>query len=270
MNSVNLLAFIQIAVAFDFGLVYLSNSHIFTNILNSFLAEMEKAARPTLGEAQDLYNRTDHHRQLKVRAKRAELADVINNLKYLLDPANIRWDKYAYTGIYSGVYGLLCLLLIGLKDCRIDSFIQNFLLISGEVILFFQFLNLIQLSGISNRQISVIKVMRKMLWLGIILVVCALMVVTGIYSRILQSFNLPFVLLTISIVYFPFLVYGYRIFKVWCTIKRKTSKCASLVTQLEEAVGQLCPNSHYLKKLRKSWPLRYTGRSVGDHPHEGV
>lgn len=234
MDSVNLLAFIQIAVAFDFGLVYLSNSHIFTNILNSFLAEMEKAARPTLGEAQDLYNRTEHPRQLNVRAKRAELADEINNLKYLLNPDNIRWDKYAYTGIYSGVYGLLCLLLIGLKDCRIDSFIKNFLLISGEFILFFQFLNLLQLSGISNGQISVIKVMRKMLGLGIILVGCALIVVSGRYLSILPGFNLPFVLLVIFIVYFPFLVYGYRIFKVWYTIKRKTSKCSRLVSQLEE------------------------------------
>ncbi|MDE6770401.1 MAG: hypothetical protein K2J78_11825 [Muribaculaceae bacterium] len=237
MDCINLLAFIQIAVAFDFGLVYLSNTHIFTNILDSLLEEMKVSCARLIKKAHTVCEQDRGYKGLAVRAKRAELIEVINNLEFLLDPQNVRWDKYAYTGIYSGVYGLLCLLLIGLKECRIDEFIHNFLLISGEIILIYQFINLIQLSRISNKKISVVKILYKGVWLCGILGLSVIIALTGFYWKIFQSFNLPFVLITICIVYFPFFVYAYRILKVWYTIKSKISKCEALLKELENCIG---------------------------------
>ena len=234
MDFINLLAFIQIAVAFDFGLIYLSESHILNNIIISFLSEIKESYEPKLKTARLISERTYRHKELRIRKKRAELIDVVNNIDFILNPENIRWDKYAYTGIFSGVYGLLALLCIGLKGCRYDSHIIDFLLISGEVILLYQFITLIQLSNVKNKSISYVKVLYKMIWLFAVLALSAIMVLLGFYLKFFSGFNAPLVIMVTGIVYFPVIVYATRILIVWCKIKVKISQCEKISEDIQD------------------------------------
>lgn len=124
-------------------------------------------------------------------------------------------------------------LLIGVENCRIEDYIHNFLLISGEIILVYQVINLLQLYRISNNKISIVKVISKLLWLCCILIVSAVMAWVGCYWKFFPSFNLPFVLMTSVIVYFPFLVYGFRVLIVWDKIKGRMKTCESKLRDME-------------------------------------
>lgn len=237
MDSVNLLAFIQIAVAFDFGLVYLSNTHIFTSILNSFLTELSDRNRAVIKEADNLCEANKHSHDIGIRKNRSILVEDANSLKYLLNSGNVRWEKYAYTGIYSGVYGLICLFLIGLSHCEFDEGIRNFLLISGEFILAFQFLNTVQLSRIAETKISIVKIIERLWWLLGILTLSFLMVCYDVYFHFWKGFDFPFVVLTTIIVYFPIWVYLWRLLRIRYKVMLISHRCRDTINKIKKKLS---------------------------------
>ena len=225
MDCVNLLAFIQIAVAFDLGLLYLSKSHILTKILETFLDEKRKSYKILEKNSRMNYENALKHESLQVREAREKLNDIRNRISVKLNGSNISWDKYAYTGLFSGVYGILCLVLIGLRGCRYDNFIHNFLLISGELIVVYLIFNSIQLSSLSPKEVRIDKVINKLRKLAWILATAAFISAVGWYLPVFPSFNMAFVPLLTFIVYYPVIIYVFRFLCLNIQIQNMISKC---------------------------------------------
>lgn len=239
MSCANLLAFIQIAVVFDFGLLYLKDGHIFSDILKSFRRELSAGTETLVAQCDKALKRLEvMHPNITIRIKKETVKSAKERLAAMVNPDdNFPWAKYAYLGLYSGVYGLLCLLVIGVFGCEYDGTLQDFLLISAQTILLLEILSLIQLSKRKSHQASMLKVIRKTWELAVILSVIMMMAFLGWVVRIYSNFETPFLLSTIVIVYLPFIVFFARIVYAKIQINKAKKECqdalANCLTEIQ-------------------------------------
>ena len=54
IECINLLAFIQFIIAFDFGLYYLDNKHVLTEIYRKYQKDLKLSVRAVLSRANDI------------------------------------------------------------------------------------------------------------------------------------------------------------------------------------------------------------------------
>lgn len=54
IECINLLAFIQFIIAFDFGLYYLDNKHVLTEIYRKYQKDLKLSVREVLSRANDI------------------------------------------------------------------------------------------------------------------------------------------------------------------------------------------------------------------------
>lgn len=234
MKPVNLLAFIQIAVAFDFGLLCLGNTHIFANFFGSLLSQMEYQCRATLEDSNAIIDKLKYNTSYQVRVNRSALKDELNHLKYLLAYENAEWAKYTYIGLYSGIYGLVCLFCLGLCGCEEMEKIESFLLFFGMFILSSLIINLFRLKKLESQRVSVVKVFKKMEWLLFFLIISLISSLLGLNLSGWISFNIPFIILCTLIVYAPFLVYAFRVIHYAVKINNSEKECRNLQRELLE------------------------------------
>lgn len=218
IDCVNLLAFIQIAVAFDFGLLCLKDTHIFKDIHVDLLNELGDKVRPTREELEEKIEQLKRGRnKYQNKTQKPELEARLRKLMYLVDSQQANWGKYGVIGLGAGIYGMLTLLIIGLKGSSMDAFFRNFLLIFALLLLIWEGVSLYQIGKIQSSQIPKIVMMKKLIViLGIIIIAGVLSFFDWIFW-ILPNFQVPFIILTIIIVYLPVFVY---LCKVYCQ-KRK-------------------------------------------------
>ncbi|MDE7181315.1 MAG: hypothetical protein K2N88_08990 [Muribaculaceae bacterium] len=178
---------------------------------------MENLGAKNVEEGKQL--REDHKRTSKipVRKCRAKLADTLDKISYHTNPDNTNWGKYAYLGLYSGLYGILCLLLIGIEGSWIQKECRNFLLISSEIIIAFELISIIQIKKVTDGEVSYLKVYKNIKILLTLLALATLSAYTGWYFHFFNAFNPPFVLLATVAVYMPVIVYVVRL---WITIRK--------------------------------------------------
>lgn len=221
VDCVNLLAFIQIAVAFDFGLLCLKDSHIFRELHSDLISEMGNKVYPTqkslerkieeIKNGKNKFSKKNHQPYLERN---------LAMLRSLVDSQQANWGKYTILGLCAGIYGLIALLVIGMSGSSIDSFFNDFLLISAQLLLFWEFIALIRIGKNSTTNLSKMTILKKLVTILALVVLAAVAAIMDWSLRIFPNFQLPFILLTICVVYLPFFVFA---FKVGCQ-KRKIDK----------------------------------------------
>ncbi|MBD5204770.1 MAG: hypothetical protein HDS84_00070 [Bacteroidales bacterium] len=225
MNLVNLLAFFQIAVAFDFGLLFLSRTHIFTSLHTALQRELNDRCEEMVVATEIDCEVTANTQDENVIRQRVYMGAKLNKLYNHLSPRNAIWNKYSYIGLFSGIYGLLCLFLIGMAGCQKEMQISQFLLISGEVTILFELRSLIQIGKSSDKPISTLRIGKRLLGLVLCYVLALGCAWNGIYIRVFNDFETPFLVLSIAIVYMPVLVYLFRIIVHLLKFMYFTSEC---------------------------------------------
>ena len=239
MNCANLLAFIQVAVAFNFGLVFFKDSNVMKDIHVSFMTEMSVKHRKVLKEATDLLEKDIEGETENQRDYRYDLEDALNGLLMKTNPNQGNWGKYAYLGLFGGIYGLICLLAIGMFDLFSETFtgiLQTFLLISAEVILAIGILSICQLHFMEEKSTSTTKILKKTAVIMLILaVVFGFSCLDWTYG-FFDSFELPFLWFTVIIVTLPILVFAVKIILVAYGIKQASKKCQEAAKQYEHVI----------------------------------
>ena len=153
IDCVNLLAFIQIAVAFDFGLLCLKDTHIFKDIHVDLLNELGDKVRPTREELEEKIEQLKRGRnKYQNKTQKPELEARLRKLMYLVDSQQANWGKYGVIGLGAGIYGMLTLLIVGLKGSSMDAFFRNFLLIFALLLLIWEGVSLYQIGKIQSSQ----------------------------------------------------------------------------------------------------------------------
>lgn len=226
IDCVNLLAFIQIAVAFDFGLLCLKDSHVFRELHVDLLNEMGNKVRPTQESIERKIEEIDNNKnKYQQKTLKPYLKRMLARLRYLVDSQQANWGKYSVIGLSAGIYAMLALLIVGLKGSSIDSFLKDFLLISAQFLLIWELVALHQIGKIQSSQIPKMVIMKKFIVIvGIIIIAGGLSTLDWSF-RIFPNFQLPFILLTIIIVYLPLFVYIWKVFRQKWMINSVEKEC---------------------------------------------
>ena len=235
VDCVNLLAFIQIAVAFDFGLLCLGDTHIFKELHVDLLNEMGNKVSPTIERIENKIAEIDSNKnKFKKKTQKPYLKALLSKLLYLVDSQQANWSKYGFIGLIAGIYGILALLVIGLKGSSMDAFFKDFLLISSQLLLIWEVFCLYQISRIQASQIPKMVMMKKLV------IIIGLIILAGAFSffdccfRIYPNFQLPFIILTIIIVYLPVFVYVWKVFRQKWKIDKAEKACEKILNQISE------------------------------------
>lgn len=242
MNCANLLAFIQVAIAFDFGLVILRESHIMKDIHTSYMKEMGKKYENITQTATKLLNQRIENITDRQREHRAALDEALKILKVKTDKNQGNWGKYAYLGLFGGIYGLICLLGIGMFDVVSESFnrtLRSFLLISAEWILAMGVLSVCQIHFMESKNASVTKILKKTVFLFFCLLVIFVFSYYDWSFGVFESFEIPFLWFTILIVSLPILVFAVKISWVTYSIKKAANACQEAIREFQYVIPPL-------------------------------
>ena len=242
MNCANLLAFIQVAVAFDFGLVFFKDSNTMKYIHSSFMEELRAKYKGIIQKATKLIETEIPGINDRQREHRAILEDALKVLKTKTDSKQGNWGKYAYLGLFGGIYGLVCLLGIGMFDLFGDEFnsiLQAFLLMSAEAILLIDAVAVFGLHFMENKDASMTKILGKTAWLIPILIVTFICSWNNWTIGFFDTFELPFLWFMVIIIAFPIVVFTVKIILAVCSIRTAARKCKEAAKEYEYVIPPL-------------------------------
>ena len=140
IECINLLAFIQFIIAFDFGLYYLDNKHVLTEIYRKYQKDLKLSVREVLSRANDIRTESLKSEDNECILNSAYLDKAYRRLKYLTDGNQLNLEGCGFIGLYAGLYGFLCLFCIGIFGCQHDTIIKTYILVSSQIILFLELL----------------------------------------------------------------------------------------------------------------------------------
>ena len=224
-DCVNLLAFIQIAVAFDFGLLYLHNSHLLKDLHRDFIDGHRNRVESTACCACDLIDDLKYKAGYREKIRRSSLRKWVDRLKFLTDVQQANWSKYVYLGLCGGLYSLLSLVLIGVTGSSYDRMVRNFLLVSGEVFLVYEFFIVYQIGKVRANGVSIIPLVKKSILLIVIMGFVGVFAYNGWYFKFFSSFRKTYIVLLFSIVYFPIFVYLWKMWELNRNITKAKKEC---------------------------------------------
>lgn len=230
MNIINILPFIQIAIAFDFGLVYISGDHVMSVINKQVRNELYNKYAGTIREAEAVQKKYENIHNHRVNVSRARLKNELNSLLVSINPDSAGWGKYAHLGASAGLFGLLTLFVIALTSGNHDGLLHDFLLISAEFTLCYQLITLIQMYKIKGGKISYIKGLVKVFQYLILILIAFLLAAVGLNVEFWTNFNRTFVIASIIIVYLPLLVYMVNICIAIRQIGKINDKCKNAIS----------------------------------------
>lgn len=140
IECVNLLAFIQFTIAFDFGLYYLDDKHALTKIYRKYQMDLRASVQAILQRADETIKESLKSEDEECILKSAYLDKAYRRLKYLTDENQLNLEGCGFIGLYAGLYGFLCLFCIGIFGCQHDTIIKTYILVSSQIILFLELL----------------------------------------------------------------------------------------------------------------------------------
>ena len=224
IECVNLLAFIQFTIAFDFGLYYLDDKHALTKIYRKYQMDLRASVQAILQRADETIKESLKSEDEECILKSAYLDKAYRRLKYLTDGNQLNLEGCGFIGLYAGLYGFLCLFCIGIFGCQHDTIIKTYILVSSQIILFLELL-----ISVYNFTQGDCKKYSRNTWANIKLIIFIILFAGGISTfdlayRCFPEFELPFIVISLIVLLFPLLLFvGYIIISriVVKALKRK-------------------------------------------------
>lgn len=223
LDCVNLLAFVQIAVAFNFGLFYLKENNSLTILHKNYQKDLMTLAQDTINSADQTLIDAKSCKDRECRTSCARLEECVKKLKYMTDKGT-KWDEYAFLGLYAGVYGLFCLFFIGWAGCQHEPFAQRYLLIIAQFCIFFEILLWIRICVEEDNHITSVSAYRDILILTMIISVGAIFAFFDWTFKVFPEFETPFVI-SLIVVYFPIFAFIANALYERCRVKWLNRRC---------------------------------------------
>lgn len=111
IECINLLAFIQFIIAFDFGLYYLDNKHVLTEIYRKYQKDLKLSVREVLSRANDIITESLKSEDNECILNSAYLDKAYRRLKYLTDENQLDLEGCGFIGLYAGLLRFFMLVL---------------------------------------------------------------------------------------------------------------------------------------------------------------
>lgn len=204
IECINLLAFIQLLVTADITLFFLDENGYLAKLYKKFIEELDKKASGTLKEA----SRSEHQalRGLVSPEGRkiiAKMRRYVDRIKFLTGRTP-DYDGWSMLGLYGGIYGVVCLILIGLTHSSLDFYQKEFILVFAQIVLLLQFIIILRLIALKSQyQRNIVRII--MLVTGTIFAT-ALIVFFDTKFDFFHTFENPFVIFSVLILFMPYIV----------------------------------------------------------------
>ena len=207
IECINLLAFIQFIIAFDFGLYYLDNKHVLTEIYRKYQKDLKLSVRAVLSRANDIITESLKSENSECILNSAYLDKAYRRLKYLTDENQHDLEGCGFIGLYAGLYGFLCLFCIGMFGSQHEALVKTYILVTSQIVLVIELF----ISGYNLYQEDCRKYSRN-LWSNIRFIFFITLFVVGIVSfdwtyKFFSEFEFPFVVISLIVLLFPLILF---------------------------------------------------------------
>lgn len=207
IECINLLAFIQFIIAFDFGLYYLDNKHVLTEIYRKYQKDLKLSVREVLSRANDIITESLKSEDNECILNSAYLDKAYRRLKYLTDENQLDLEGCGFIGLYAGLYGFLCLFCIGMFGSQHEALVKTYILVTSQIVLAIELF----ISGYNLYQEDCRKYSRN-LWSNIRFIFFITLFVVGIVSfdwtyKFFSEFEFPFVVISLIVLLFPLILF---------------------------------------------------------------
>lgn len=235
IECVNLLAFIQFIVAFNFGLYYFDDKHTLTKIYRKYQMDLRSSTQAILDRAADAIKATLKREDASCMLKGAHLDKVYRRLKYLTDEGRLL-EGCGFIGLYAGLYGFLCLFCIGMFGSKYEASVKTYILVTSQIVLATEALiTLLNFSQESGSRYS------RNIWSNIKIILFILILGVGISSidwtfKLFSEFELPFVVISLIVLLFPLILFTSYIIVSRIIIMLLKRKCKNYIYQVEESL----------------------------------
>ncbi|WP_300647927.1 hypothetical protein [uncultured Bacteroides sp.] len=205
IECINLLAFIQFITVVDFGLYYLDDwENKLVEIYNQYQEKLRVSTQAILVHAKDILKESLKSDNDECKIISAYLDKVYRRLKYRTYDFNL--EGCGFIGFYAGLYGVLCLIVIGLFGSRYEAYAKNYMLVTSQVVLVIQLF-----IAWYNYWADCTKYSRD-LWSNIRFCILITLFIVGLVKfdwtyKCFSEFELPFVITSLIVLLFPFILF---------------------------------------------------------------
>ncbi|GFI35599.1 hypothetical protein IMSAGC014_02120 [Bacteroidaceae bacterium] len=232
IDCVNLLAFIQFIVAFDFGLYYFDDKHTLAKIYRKYQSDLRSSTQAILTLADDKIKATLNSDNEECMLKGAYLDKTYRRLKYLTDEGRLL-EGCGFIGLYAGLYGFLCLFCIGIFKSQYDAPAKAYILVISQIILAVELL--IAIYNFIQEDCS--KYSRN-IWSNIRLIICIILFAAGLLYfdctyKFFSEFELPFTVISLLVLLFPFILFVGHIVVTRIVVNILKLRCRYYISQID-------------------------------------
>ncbi len=236
IECVNLLAFIQFIIAFDFGLYYLDDKHALTKIYRRYQMDLRTSVQAVLERANETIKESLKSENEECILKSAYLDKAYRRLKYLTDENQLNLEGCGFIGLYAGLYGFLCLFCIGILGCQYDTIIKTYILVSSQVFLFLELL-----ISVYNFTQGDCKEYSRNTWANIKLIIFIILLAGGVSIldwtyKCFPEFELPFIVISLIVLLFPLILFVGYIIISRIIVKALKIKCECRIQKVEKCL----------------------------------
>lgn len=197
MNYGNILAFIQIAVAFNLGLFYLKKDDRYSTYFQQFIDMLSSSVKETMNKETERKNKNEESisnlqqelqdEELKMekinrlRIKNAKAEAAYKKLSFLIDKKSFMFPYLPCFGLFSGIYSLTLLLNVGLFDTCIDTYcnLKELIIVWAEMVILLQLVIYLRINREKNETTININITIASLLYVILLFITGILVVIG-------------------------------------------------------------------------------------------
>lgn len=236
IECLNLLAFIQFITAFDFGLYYLDDEkNKLAKIYNKYQEKLQVLTQAILVRAKDILNKSLKSDNDECKINSAYLDKAYRRLKHRTYYFNV--EGCGFIGLYAGLYVFLCLIGIGLFSSRYEASAKNYMLVASQVVLVIQLF-----IAWYNYQADSTKYSRN-LWSNIRFCILITLFIVGLVEfdwtcKCFSEFELPFVITSLIVLLFPFILFVGHITVSRILITTSMLKCIYYTHKVEKCLKQ--------------------------------
>lgn len=235
IECINLLAFIQFIIVFDFGLYYFDDKHILNKIYRKYKLDLQTSSRLVLDRINELLNKSLSSDSEECKVLSGYLDKAYCRLKYLIDESNFKLEGCGFIGLYAGFYGFLCLFGIAMFGSRYETSAKDYILITAQIIFVIELL-----ISWYNYQDDCSKYSRN-LWSNIRFCILITLFIIGCVEfdciyRCFAEFELPFVIISLIVLLYPLILFIGHIMVSRIEISILKIKCRYYVCRLENCL----------------------------------
>lgn len=225
LNLVNLLAFVQVAVVFNFGLFFLRRQNTFSDVKKEFLKYLNAYREGYSQSAKNIIEDQNENDTTETILEKEYVHTYYNRIEYLTKEEDKDYLVLPCIGLFSGLYSLLFLLIVGIDGWIFDDKTYNMLLIMAQVVLFMDLFSCFKLHEDADEMV----VRRQIFKYVIIFFVLGLLAfLLSCFDCMFHVINCPDTVLAFSsivVVYFPALLLVYTTLKSTSTFLYNQLMC---------------------------------------------